>query len=80
MELGNLSYPAVGFCGEKLHFYSVCVADFQRYSPSEDGSPLEHGGEVVNITISEAKYLIKSGMIRDMKTEIGLRRFIDAFS
>lgn len=77
VPLGSYSYPTVGLCGERQFFFSVCVDNIPQHIPPEDGSPLEYKGEVTSISLTEAKYLVRSGAFKDAKTELGLRRFFD---
>ena len=73
--LGPASFPTPGMCAELFHF--VCcevAADAAVHPASGDGSPFEQGARLEWVALEEALARCESGEIRDMKTEIGLRR------
>jgi ADP-ribose pyrophosphatase len=75
--LGPSSFPAPGLIGERHYFFHVEVEPSTRESPSEDGSPLERGGLVVPLPLTEALELARAGELEDAKTELGLRRLAE---
>lgn len=72
--LGPSSFPAPGIIGERHFYFHVVVDPARRIAPSEDGSVLERNAVIVAVPIAEALDLVRSGMIEDAKTELGLRR------
>jgi hypothetical protein len=48
-----------------------------RQEPGLDGSPLEHCGRVIALSLSEALESCRQGSFHDAKTEIGLRRLAE---
>jgi 8-oxo-dGTP pyrophosphatase MutT (NUDIX family) len=66
-----LTMPAL--LAEKLHFFIVDVGHLKQTEPSLDGSPLEKGGELVCLTLSELEHELNIGNIPDIKTNLGLR-------
>lgn len=74
VELGPSTFPAPGVIAERHFFFAVEVDPERRRTPSLDGSPLEHAGEVVAVALEEALALCRSGDIVDAKTELALRR------
>jgi len=78
VALGNRMAPAPAVIGEYHHFVMCRVHRDARREPSLDGSPLEHGGEVIAISMDDAMSMIRAGLFADEKTELGLRRLRDA--
>lgn len=77
LPLGEWGYPAPGFVGEK-HFFYHCEVDPSTIKPPiGDGSPLEENALIVLVPLKEAIAACVSGLIRDEKTELGLRRLAD---
>lgn len=75
--LGEWGYPAPGFVGEK-HFFFHCRVDPSTIKPPlGDGSPLEEGAVIALVPLKEALAACASGLIRDEKTELALRRLAD---
>lgn len=79
-ELGPSTYPAPGIIGERHFYFEVEVNPKIRADPACDGSPLEHGGLVRGLGLSDALALCASGRIEDAKTELGLRRLAERFA
>jgi ADP-ribose pyrophosphatase len=75
--LGPTAYPVSGMCGESHAFFEVEVDPATRGTPSEDGSPLERGAAVVAIPFAEALEHCRTGAVRDVKTELALRRLAE---
>ncbi len=76
-ELGKPAYAAVGLICEQLVFVQVEVDPEKQEEPSEDGSPLEHGGIVWRAPIADVQKMISEGEV-DMKTEVGVTRFMNS--
>ena len=73
--LGPASFPTPGMCAEVFHFVCCEVAADAAAHPVEgDGSPFEQGARLEWVPLEQALGRCQSGEIRDMKTEIGLRR------
>jgi len=73
--LGPAVFPTPGMCAELFHFVSCEVAaDAVAHPPSGDGSPFEEGARLEWLDLQEALARCARGEIRDMKTEVGLRR------
>ncbi|HZU85609.1 MAG TPA: NUDIX domain-containing protein [Polyangiaceae bacterium] len=75
--LGEWTFPAPGVIGERHVFYAVAVQPSTRRAPSEDGSALEHGADIVHLPVADAIEHCRRGAIRDAKTELGLRRLAE---
>jgi ADP-ribose pyrophosphatase len=75
--LGPSAFPSPGFVGELHHFFWVRVDPSTRAEPAGDGSPLEAGAAVVAIPLRAALAACQQGLLRDEKTELGLRRLAD---
>ena len=73
--LGPALFPSPGMCAELFNFVEAEVAaDQQAVLPPGDGSPFEEGAKLEWVALDEALQRCATGEIRDMKTEIGLRR------
>ena len=72
--LGAPMYPAPGFLAEQHFYFQVLVDPAAQEEPPLDGSPLEHFGRVVAMTLDRALWMCERGQIQDAKTELGLRR------
>ena len=73
--LGPPAFPTPGMCAEVFQFVCCEVApDALALPPGGDGSPFEQGARLEWVSLDEALARCASGEIRDMKTEIGLRR------
>lgn len=77
LPLGEWAYPAPGFVGEIHYFFHVPVDPRARGNPTGDGSPLEEGAAIVLVPLREALEACRTGVIRDEKTELALRRLAD---
>ena len=75
--LGPSTFPAPGFVAERHHFFHVDVGGLPRRTPGEDGSALERGAVLAAIPLDEALALVRTGVIEDEKTELGLRRLAE---
>lgn len=76
--LGPSTFPAPGFVAERHFFFEVEVDPSTRKDPGLDGSPLEHGGKVIDLSLAEALGMCRRGEIEDAKTELALRRLSEA--
>jgi len=73
--LGPAVFPTPGMCAELFHFVSCEVApDAVAHPPGGDGSPFEEGARLEWAPLDDALARCARGEVRDMKTEIGLRR------
>jgi len=78
-RLGPAAFPTPGMCAEVFHLVRCEVApDTPVHPPSGDGSPFEEGARLEWVPLEEALARCASGAVRDMKTELGLRRLRDA--
>jgi 8-oxo-dGTP pyrophosphatase MutT (NUDIX family) len=78
--LGRSVAPAPALIGELHHFVMCSVKREERHEPSLDGSPLEHGGQVLAVSVKDALAMARAGVFADEKTELGLRRLADALA
>jgi 8-oxo-dGTP pyrophosphatase MutT (NUDIX family) len=74
--LGAPTFPAVGICGEALHFFEIEVNPKERKDPTCDGSPIEHGGWIASVDLKHALQMAECGLLIDMKTEFALLRYM----
>ncbi|TMA71858.1 MAG: NUDIX hydrolase [Deltaproteobacteria bacterium] len=76
--LGPPLFPTPGMCAEIFHFV-CCEVDAQAetHPVAGDGSPFEQGARLEWASLEAALSRCASGDIRDMKTEIGLRRLAE---
>src|SRR5207244_5652576 len=73
--LGPAVFPTPGMCAEVFHFVCCEVApDAREHAIAGDGSPFEEGARLEWAALEDALARCGRGEIRDMKTEIGLRR------
>lgn len=77
VELGPPSYPAPGVIAERHYFFAALVDPQTRATPGLDGSPLEAAGELAAVPLAALLNAARSGLLRDAKTELGLRRFAE---
>jgi ADP-ribose pyrophosphatase len=75
--LGEWVFPAPGIIAERHVYYSIEVDPRARTVPSEDGSALEREAAVIAIPLEDGLAYCRSGVIRDSKTELALRRLVD---
>jgi 8-oxo-dGTP pyrophosphatase MutT (NUDIX family) len=77
--LGPAVFPTPGMCAEVFQFVRCEVsADAVAHPPAGDGSPFEEGARLEWVPLDEALARCARGDIRDLKTEIGLRRLREA--
>jgi 8-oxo-dGTP pyrophosphatase MutT (NUDIX family) len=73
--LGPATFPTPGMFSELFHFAAVEVADpAAAVAPPTDGSPFEEGAALEWVALDEALRRCDAGTIRDLKTELALRR------
>ena len=72
--LGPRSFSSVGMTAERIYYFEVEVDPNTIGVPLEDGSPLEHCGEVYAISLNEALIELEAGNILDSKTQISIMR------
>jgi len=76
--LGPAVFPTPGMCAEVFHFVCCEVApDAREHAVAGDGSPFEEGARLEWAALEDALARCGRGEIRDMKTEIGLRRLAE---
>jgi 8-oxo-dGTP pyrophosphatase MutT (NUDIX family) len=80
VPLGGLTYPVPGFIAERHQYFHIAVDPAERETPTEDGSPLEANALVVTCSLADALAHCRSGSICDSKTELALRRLVEALS
>lgn len=73
-KLGPRYFSSAGMCAERIYFFEAEVNPLEQETPGEDGSPLEMGGEVIAVKLSEALNAIENEEILDAKTQMGLMR------
>jgi ADP-ribose pyrophosphatase len=75
--LGTWTFPAPAFIAEAHHFFHVEVAPDARGHPGGDGSPLEEDARIIDVPLAQALDACRTGLVRDAKTELALRRLAD---
>jgi ADP-ribose pyrophosphatase len=78
VALGPSAFPAPGIIAETHYFFHVEVDPSLRRAPSGDGSVLERDALVVDVPLADALQHCRTGVIRDAKTELALRRLMEA--
>ncbi len=76
-EFAPWSWPAPSVLAERQYFFCVDVTGMTNDVPSEDGSPLERGGEILRMPLATLLEKCRAGELRDAKTELALRRFAE---
>lgn len=75
--MGARSFPNPGTMPERIFFFRVGISTEEaatRGEPQTDGHPMEQNASIIEVSLSEAKKMIRSGEMCDMKTEVGLYR------
>lgn len=73
--LGPPAALSPGVLAETVYFVVGKVDTVRRGEPTSDGSPVEAFAEVLFVPLSVALRAVEDGTVRDVKTEVGLRRF-----
>jgi ADP-ribose pyrophosphatase len=76
--LGPATFPSPGVIGERHYFFAVAIEPGTNVLPPEDGSALERGALLVEVGLDEALEACRAGAIEDAKTELALRRLVEA--
>jgi ADP-ribose pyrophosphatase len=76
--LGPPFFVAPGILSEKIFLAAVDVTGLAGAEPQGDGSPLEEGGALRWWSPAALREALRSGEIQDAKTELALRRFLEA--
>jgi ADP-ribose diphosphatase len=76
--LGEWTFPTPGMIGERQIYYVVDVDPKSRVEPTEDGSVLERDAAIVALPVEDVLEHCRTGAIRDLKTELALRRLAEA--
>jgi len=76
-EFAPWTWVAPGFIAERQHFFCVDVTGIERGAPTEDGSALERGAAIVKRPLANLLARCRAGDLRDGKTELALRRFVE---
>lgn len=74
VPLGPPSWLSPGVIAERLHFFRAEVSRDEMVTPTEDGSPVEAGGVIRWLPLTQALREAEEGRIGDVKSELGLRR------
>jgi ADP-ribose pyrophosphatase len=75
--LGPPMLPAPGMIAEVQAFFHVAIDPHVLTVPEGDSSALENASTLYACALDEALALCASGAIRDLKTELGLRRLAE---
>jgi 8-oxo-dGTP pyrophosphatase MutT (NUDIX family) len=75
--LGPPMLPAPGMIAEVQTFFHVVINPRELTVPRGDASALESASTLYIAPLEEALALCASGAIRDLKTELGLRRLFE---
>lgn len=75
--LGPWGFPVPAMIGERHVYLHVEVDPSTRATPTEDGSALERGASIVAMALGDALELCRRGHLRDLKSELALRRLAE---
>ena len=75
--LGPWGFPVPAMIGERHVYLHVEVDPSTRATPTEDGSALERGASIVAMALGDALDLCRRGHVRDLKSELALRRLAE---
>jgi len=77
-SLGEFSMTMPSILAERLYFFEYEIPyGMKRKEPSGDGHALERNAKIMPVAISNAMGAIRRGELKDMKTEIAIRRFAE---
>lgn len=79
-QLGSSLFPTPSLIAERIFFFAVQVEPNTRGEPTLDGSALEQHAAIAALPLDGALKAINSGLIEDMKTEVGIRRLAEALA
>lgn len=77
-QLGPSTFPCPGVIAERHYFFHVEVDPSRQKEPTLDGSALEAVGVITAVPLREALRACREGEIADAKTELALRRLVEA--
>ncbi len=77
-DLGPWMFPVPAMIAEVHAYFHVEIDPRELHVPPGDASPLEYGAALVTLPLRDALAYCQAGRIRDLKTELGLRRLRDA--
>jgi ADP-ribose pyrophosphatase len=77
-RLGPAVFLTPGLIAEKIHFLVAEVDPASAGAPSMDGSPVEERAKIEWVSLDEALDACRDGRICDVKSEVAIRRVIDA--
>jgi ADP-ribose pyrophosphatase len=80
VALGPPAFPAPGIIAETHYFFHTEVDPRRRRCPEGDGSVLEESALVFDLPLAEALDHCRTGVLRDAKTELAIRRLLEAVS
>jgi ADP-ribose pyrophosphatase len=75
--LGPWGFPVPAMIGERHVYMHVEVDPQARAAPTEDGSALERHASIVTVSLEDALDLCRRGKLRDLKSELALRRLAE---
>lgn len=73
--LGGVLFPTAGVIGECIHLFHAEVDPSGRPEIPHGDGPLEKGARILEVRLEDALDWCDRGLLPDVKTEIGLRRF-----
>jgi ADP-ribose pyrophosphatase len=76
-DLGPWMFPVPAMIAEVHAYFHAEIDPKTLHVPPGDASPLEYGAELVTLPLRDALAHCAAGRIRDLKTELGLRRLRD---
>lgn len=80
VALGPWLYATPGLCAERFYFFAFEISQAMRaqtVAPPTDGSPFEEGAVLEWVNLDEALRRCRNGQLRDVKSELILRRLAD---
>ncbi|MDQ3031345.1 MAG: NUDIX hydrolase [Myxococcota bacterium] len=79
-RLGPGVYLTPGLIAEKVHVFVAEVDSGAAGAPTMDGSPVEERAQIEWVPLADALEACRDGRIRDVKTEVALRRLEESRS
>jgi len=74
---GPALFLSPGMVAEKIHFLCARVDPARCGVPTEDGSPVERNAQIAFVPLDEALDAARGGRVRDIKTEVAIRRLAE---